>query len=176
MFATVRIAILLVLFFALTMIAAPSARAVDMASGTDPFELPISRGRWKVGGYVSAFKDDDGNSLTFAPEAEYFLIDRLSLGFEVNGTWTSYGFSRFDAGPAATFYFGTDDHWAYYARQTISYSKSNYNPELQTAGTTGLGATYFFNKYVGLSPEIRASYGKDRLGIAIAYCSFNVFF
>ena len=135
------------------------------------FKLPITQGKWRLSGSGGYAKSSDGYwSLRLAPSVDYFVFDKLALGLTPNMSWGSDGWRNVDYSAALTYYFAETGQWGYFAKQgaTVVDGSRAVN---RLFFTTGVGATYFFNPYVSMSPTLSVSYGAERS----TYLTFDLF-
>ena len=143
-----------------------AAQAVPMTTDID---MPLTIGHWAIsgGGYYNNI-GQDYSSFALQPKAEYFIMDRLSVGgalglyFSKRGEGTSFEFRQFTIAPSGTYYFWTDAGMALYVNQQVSLNF--YNSGSGIGGKTAVGCAFFLNPSIAISPELQAVYADKERG------------
>ena len=143
--------------------------AAKAAPMTTQIDLPITEGHWMVGGGGSwTGIGSDYSDLNVLPQAEYFLMDRLSVGgavglyFSKNGPGTSFEFRTLTFAPSASYYFYEDAGMAFYVNQQVRVNFFNNGSGI--GGKTGAGVALFLNNSIAITPEIQVVYGDKQRG------------
>ena len=168
----------IVAFAVAALVAIPSAQA-----GT--VELPIVQGHIQTGGSFHYYRTDDSNSdLYVAPMAEFFLLDRISIGASAGLDWnktsnngqTATAF-RHTISPEITWYFLDLNPLELYAHQSVNFGvASTARANRATSWTTALGVSIFFAKNVAFAPQIEWHYGNQIKGFWDVAGAFEIFF
>lgn len=104
-----------------------------------------------------------GNFLSLSAPIQYFIMDHLSVGGEMNLSRSNVGPSwSAGVGPAATYYFWTQDKMAAYGSEalTYQYTSSQNGAQVNPAwrSTTSLGMNYFLAPTLALGPALEYSH------------------
>ena len=150
------------LFLGITALSFASRAATEskmaMPRATQLTELPnVNKGNWAVGGDFGA-----GYSTTYSqgslyvnPTAEYFVIDRLSIGGVIQSSFSS-DYTNIGIGPSATWHYWQSDRWTATVGLSAVYSEGNYKKSSfdysSWTGTAKLGANYFITPSVSFGP------------------------
>lgn len=167
--------------------------AADLASTNTPatphtgFELPITKGHWKLGGsfsfgtrYLSENSEASRHSwFMLGPEIEYFIADRLSVGAASALYWFRDAHTR-SIEPSLTYYFYTQEQWAAFVNARVAFLDSSFGDHTNNWSDTqfkeGVGVSWFFNEHVAFSPTLEFTQTREGDSSAQVKGSFSIFF
>lgn len=116
----------------------------------------INKGDWELGGSFNLSRTDRFRSSTYwylNGNAQYFFADHFSAGLDLSWSAASGGGPAIVIGPAATYYFLTQENMAPYVMLAPfnwrSYGTSNYSSTLR------VGTKFFFTESVSFGPALQ---------------------
>ncbi len=151
-----------VMVFCFIILAAGIAKSDEEAE----FQSPIQQGRWNLGiNEIGAYNTSDGMSLRTTLEAQYFLVEGLSLGITGSHEQSSRSNER-SLGLIGTYYFAKFENSAFYISQSIMWSEYevprwNFRPDEYIRLRTTLGYNYFLTPNIAIGPRIEYDWNKQ---------------
>lgn len=142
-----------------TILLCATTPALAETMSEDFIEKKIKKGDWTVGGYAELFYASQGGARVRAiVDAQYFLIDNLSLG-AVMRLQGGKAFDSSGAGVKGTYHFYETARSTFYVSGEVSYNLVDsefFSPsnEYATMGTIGLGWNNFITPNVAFGPRI----------------------
>lgn len=126
-----------------------------------PLPIMINKGNWEIGGEGNYFRSNEKSglrSLVLSPRAEYFIMNRLSVGGRLNYIDSNRAATEVQLGPGFTWYIMQISRSVVYIDQAILWVNPSGNQQTYFAGDTGLGIDFFLSPSVAFGPSIRGLY------------------
>lgn len=145
----------------LTILVVP-AFAQDSASTEVP-QLPImiNKGNWEISGEGNYFRSNDRSglrSLVLTPRAEYFILNRFSVGGRITYIDSNRAATEVQFGPGFSWYIMQIGRSVVLLDQAILWVNPSDDQQTYFAGDTGLGIDFFLSPSVAVGPSVRGLY------------------
>ncbi len=137
-----------------------------MAQGESSTEVPqlpikINQGNWEIGGEGNYFRSNESGGLrllTLTPRAEYFIMNRFSVGGRINYIDSNRASTEVQVGPGFSWYIMQIGRSVLLIDQAILWVNPSGSEQTYFAGDTGLGIDFFLSPSVAVGPSIRGLY------------------
>jgi hypothetical protein len=148
-------------FLALSVSAMASQSPSDTSSDNTSMSHPYANIRandWTVttSNIQYNYNSVSKSSMTMAPGAEYFVIDRLSLGAVTSLTTNFDNMTVISAGPSATYHFWNQDHFSSYGSANFLFQNltKNSGGDITNGINVIVGANYNLAPWFGVGPRL----------------------
>jgi len=130
------------------------ALLASLLLGTHASAANIQQGNWEVGGALNLSRGSGETLFYVSPSAQYFMVDRFSLGFDAGWATQTHGTSFYSFGPVVTSYFLVQEALAPFVSLTpIEWNRSG--SLTYYTSTLKLGVKYFLTESVAVAPLLR---------------------
>jgi hypothetical protein len=159
-----RIAATLIFSASISQAIAATDSTSQMAALSPPKIANIQKGNVQVGGSLGFSHYNSGgtsaSSYYFDPQAEYFVMDRLSVGGSISfmGQSGNYSYTSYGLGPSLSYYFYESGPMAAYVAQAIEFNKISDQTETFVRGRSSLGIKYFIVPQVAFGIDLSTRY------------------